>query len=132
MSLTVVMQDEALGGAAPSEPLRVEFASEHQTVRDLIRERVHAEVAAHNSQRAEVFRGLVQPTDSERALNGYRTKPGRMIDPEAQVARACEAFGRNGFFLIVDDKQAESLDDVVTLSETSVVSFLKLMPLVGG
>jgi len=46
--------------------------------------------------------------------------------------RALEAFSRNGFFLLVDDKQVTELDTKVELSEVSIVQFIKLVPLVGG
>ena len=53
------------------------LASERITAAELIRRRVEAEVAAHNGKTEAVFQGLVQPTDSERLLNGFRLKkPG--------------------------------------------------------
>jgi hypothetical protein len=56
----------------------------------------------------------------------------RPIDWEKQAAKAVEAFERNGFFSLVDDRQAESLDDTIQLTPTTTVSFVKLVPLVGG
>src|SRR4051812_3342038 len=57
---------------------------------------------------------LVQPTDAERVLNGkpteYRLKAHRAIDWKPQFEKAIEAFERNGYFILIDDKQAESLD----------------------
>lgn len=88
MPVCIVMQDEVVGGGT-TDAVSVEFDSERQTVRELIRRRVLTEVALHNQRKEElVFRGLVQPTDSERVLNGFRTKPGRQIDGEAQAHRA--------------------------------------------
>lgn len=34
--------------------------------------------------------------------------------------------------MLVDDKQVESLDDIVTIQAETIVSFIKLTPLVGG
>ena len=48
------------------------------------------------------------------------------------MARALEAFEANGFFLLVNDRQVESLDQVVPIQETTTVSFVKLVQLVGG
>jgi len=79
-----------------------------------------------------VFRGLVQPTNTERTLNGFKIPKDRDIDWEAQFARAIDAFGRNGFFIIVDDRQAETLDEPIVISPRTHVSFVKLTPLVGG
>ena len=54
------------------------------------------------------------------------------IDWEAQYARAIEAFTRNGFFVLVDDQQLESLDDEIFVRPGTAISFVKLVPLVGG
>jgi hypothetical protein len=45
---------------------------------------------------------------------------------------ACDAFDRNGFRVLVDDRQAASLDEQVTLRAESDVAFVRLTMLVGG
>ena len=75
---------------------------------------------------------MVSPTATERTLNGYKLTPRRAIDWETQFRRACEAFESNGFFLLVDDRQAESLDEEFSVGVETEVSFVKLTPLVGG
>jgi len=136
MSVMLTVRDEtASGNVYHSLPL--EFPSERITVRDLIRERVYQEVQDFNRHREEhTFRGLVQPTDAEKVLNGdrteYRLKKRRDIDWKQQFEKALEAFDHNGFFLIVDDKQAESLDQEVVIGRDTQVSFVRLLPLVGG
>ena len=102
------------------------------TVRELIRERVYEEVREYNASEPEYFKGLVQPTDAEHTLNGYKIRERRKINWEAQFDLALEAFQRNGFFILVDDRQVESLDETFKLSLTTQVSFVKLVPLVGG
>jgi hypothetical protein len=107
MSATLMIRDETAAGE-PVHEFPLEFPSERITVRELIRERVYQEVSEYNyrSQReGGLFRGLVQPTDTERTLNGFRVPKDRDIDWEAQFARAIDAFGRNGFFILVDDRQ---------------------------
>ena len=79
-----------------------------------------------------VFQGLAQPTELEQVLNGYRLRPQQLIDAEQQVYRALEAFQKNGFFVLVNDRQVESLDQEVWLGTGATASFLKLTPLVGG
>lgn len=51
---------------------------------------------------------------------------------EREFARAVEAFGRNGFLVLVGDRQVEELDDQVELGPGVEVTFLRLVPLVGG
>jgi hypothetical protein len=89
-------------------------------------------VTEYNARMPDHFRGLVQPTDAERVLNGFRLRQRRKIDWQEQYRRAIEAFQRNGFLILVDDKQVDDLDQVVDLKHNSTVTFLKLVPLVGG
>ena len=84
------------------------------------------------SGRPEYFRGLVEPTNAEKVLNGYKLKAKRKIDWQEQYQKALEAFERNGFFVLVGNRQAESLDQQFEVKVDTEVSFVKLMPLVGG
>jgi len=43
-----------------------------------------------------------------------------------------DGFGKNGFFVIIDDKQAESLEQEFVIGPATSVTFVKLIPLVGG
>jgi hypothetical protein len=136
MSVTLTIRDETAAGDIVHE-LPLEFPSERITVRDLIRERVYQEVQDFNRKRDEmVFKGLVQPTEAERVLNGkrteYRLKNRRDIDWKKQFEKATEAFERYGFFVLIDDKQAESLDQAFEIGRGTEVSFVRLTPLVGG
>lgn len=108
------------------------FPSDRMTVRELIGSRVAQEVAKFNDSPTECFQGLIQPTGAEQTLNGYRVPRHHTIDAGEQLQRALAAFERNGFILLVDDRQVERLDDLVILQPTTVVTFLKLIPLVGG
>ncbi|HMQ32345.1 MAG TPA: hypothetical protein PKD53_16555 [Chloroflexaceae bacterium] len=102
------------------------------SVRELIRARIEQEVAAYNERQGEYFHGLVQPSATELTLNGYRMPRQRRIDPDEQVRRALDAFMRNGFLVLIDDQQVDQLDAEVVLAPSTVVTFLKLVPLVGG
>ena len=129
-----MIRDETATGQSV-HTFSLEFESESITVRELIRERVYQEVSEYNfrsRRQGGEFRGLVQPTDAERTLNGFKVPKGRDIDWEAQFARAIDAFARNGFFILVDDRQAEALDEPITIGSRTNVSFVKLTPLVGG
>ena len=131
MSNTLTVYDETAFGERSNGRL-LDFLTERITVQELIRERVYQEVREYNAATPEYFRGLVQPSDAEAVLNGYRIRQRRKLDWEAQYARALEAFRRNGFFILVDDRQVESLEDEITLRPETQVSFIKLVPLVGG
>lgn len=127
-AITVVDQTLAGGRRAWS----LETLTETITLRELIRQRVYQEVTEHNAQQTEYFHGLVQPTNTERTLNGFRMRQSQRIDWEAQYEQAQAAFARRGFIVLVEDRQVDDLDALVTLRPGSEVTFLKLTPLVGG
>ncbi len=131
MPAKLTIHDETVSGQR-TNTFTLDFLTERVTVRELIRARIYQEVNDYNQKGAEHFRGLVAPTDAERALNGYKLKTRRKIDWQEQYDRALQAFQRNGFFVLVGDKQAESLDDEFEVKVETEISFVKLVPLVGG
>ena len=131
MSETITIYDETLGGVK-TPALRLSLLSSRLSLRELIRRRIYEEVQEHNAVPDRPFRGLVTPTAAERALNGEKADRNRRINWEAQYERALAAFAHNGFFVLVGDKQIEDLDDEIELKVNTEVSFVKLVPLVGG
>jgi hypothetical protein len=129
--VTVTFVDETTAGDR-GVAWHLEVFEETLTLREIIRRRVFQEVAEHNAADSDVFRGLVQPTDTERTLNGFKMRATRRVDAEQQVARALDAFSRNGFVVLVDERQVEDLDALLDLRMGTEVTFLKLVPLVGG
>lgn len=135
MAICVTIFDETLSGSrTPS--LRLDLLSSTITLRELIRRRVYEEVQEyHAAPPSAPFRGLVTPTATETALNGRKpiSHPiKRHVDWEAQYERALQAFARNGFFVLVGERQVEDLDEALELKVDTEVSFVKLVPLVGG
>lgn len=131
MSATLTVTDETTAGDR-HDAITLEFLTDHITVRELIRERVYQEVKDYNAKQPDTFRGLVQPTDAEQTLNGYKLKKRRQIDWQPQFDKAVSAFEANQVLILIDEQQAESLDQRITLTPATSVSFLKLVPLVGG
>ena len=131
MTATLTIRDEALSGQVLSE-ITLDFFTEHITARELICRRIREEVRRYNLTRPRFFRSLVQPSEAEATLNGYTLRTPKTIDAEAQCRRALKAFTQNGFFILIDDRQVEDLDEIIELKVDTKVSFLKLTPLVGG
>ena len=131
MPATITIHDETSSGEK-THSFTLECLTERMTVRELLRARIYQEVQDYNTREPEYFRGLVEPTQAERTLNGYRLRERRKLDWQEQFQRAVEAFERNGFFVLVGDKQAERLDDDFEVKVDTEVSFVKLLPLVGG
>jgi hypothetical protein len=128
---TLTIQDENASGTILHH-LKIELSQEICTVQDLIALRVRADVEAYNQKASDFFQGLVQPNESERTLNGYKMKRRKVIDAEEQVYKAWQAFQQNGFFIIINNRQVENLEEEVWLGEEATASFVKLTPLVGG
>jgi len=131
MPTTLTIHDETSSGQR-TNTFTLACLTEKMTVRELIRARIYQEVQDYNQKEPEYFRGLVEPTNAERVLNGYKLKARRKIDWQEQYQRALEAFARNGFFVLVGDKQAETLDQEFPVKVDTEISFVKLVPLVGG
>ena len=132
---TITIHDETTAGNSTAE-LTLDILTETITVRELIRSRVYQEVDDFNRRQrtnpAANFHGLVQPTDTEATLNGYQLKSPRQIHWQPQFEKALEAFQHNRILILIDNHQAASLDQPLTLTPTTRISFLKLIPLVGG
>lgn len=125
----VKIRDESVPRSEAVEAL-LELSSAKLTARDLISERVRMEVDRRLvDQHGRAAPTLIAPTEKETLLNRVtRTS----INADAQVALALKAFDGNGFILLVDDTQVEALDTQIEMTPDTVVTFLKLTPLVGG
>ncbi|MGY0216469.1 hypothetical protein ACWJJH_03660 [Endozoicomonadaceae bacterium StTr2] len=130
-----VRDENALGNI--SHELQLRFDRVEVTARDIITERVLQEVVAYNNraqQKQHASHTLVAPRAEETLLNGtgkkYQERP--QVNAERQIEIAVEAFHSNGFFMLVDNEQIEDIDQQVIITPETVVSFIKLTPLVGG
>jgi hypothetical protein len=129
--MTIELWDETLPGKRASAG-SLTLATKSLTVRELLRVRIQKEVAQYNQTLPETFEGLVQPEAAERLLNGFRLGTRRPLDWEAQFRQACSSFNANGFLVLVGDQQITDLDLPFYPTPDSKVSFVKLLPLVGG
>lgn len=134
MPATLTVRDETPAGGVSNE-WSLEFLNDTISVRDLIRERVYQEVQDYNvrQQASGPYRGLIQPEGLEQALNDPRAgAKSRPIDWKKQFERALDAFDANQVLILIDDRQAESLDEKFTIGPGTAVTFLRLTLLVGG
>jgi hypothetical protein len=129
--MRILIKDELFNGKVNNE-LFVEFETESVSVQEIIKRRVESEVEEYNQKLPMYFNGLVEPTDAEKTLNGYVIKKKQLIDAEQQVYIALDAFQKNGFFVLIDNIQADDLEQIVALKTTTTISFIKLTTLVGG
>ena len=130
--MQLLFKDESLTGSVFHE-IKVPVDRTTLTVRDIITARVTAEVTDYNRRLPSVFRGLVRPSEAEEVLDGYRLRQkDRPIDAEQQTYVALDAFRKRAFILLVDDRQADNLDEVVLLQSDTSISFVRITPLIGG
>jgi hypothetical protein len=129
--MLVTIKDDTLSGQTKHQ-LDLHIQEDSCTVKEIIRKRIFQEVENYNNKLPEYFNSLVQPTDAEYTLNGYRLREKRKIDPEQQYYLALEAFMKNGFFMLINDQQIDDPEAKIELTDNMVISFIKLTPLVGG
>ena len=125
---SIKIQDESAAGDILNE-ITLKFNEEYITLYDLIKARIELEIERYHNQTTTYRGGLVIPTNLESKLNNKKPKP---IDAEKQLYVALEAFKNNGFIVLVDNEQVEEINQRVLVDEATIVSFIKLTPLVGG
>lgn len=131
MTATLTIRDETTSGQVLNE-WSLDILTEWITVRELIRSRVYQEVQDYNHSQPEYFRGLVQPTDAEQSLNGFKLRKRRTLDWKPQFEKAITAFEANQIIILINDRQVSSLDEEIEIKPGTLVSFLRLTLLVGG
>jgi hypothetical protein len=129
MPFTLSILDETTAGARQNAG-EFQFEISTSTLREIIQQRVRQEVERFNQSDFQVFRGLIQPGETERILNDVRERP--FLDWQKQYDRAVAAFNGNGFLVFVDDRQITDLDETLHLTAQTKIAFLKLVPLIGG
>jgi hypothetical protein len=102
---------------------------ERVPLREIIRWRVREEVA---QRRLKLARDQPQPSPAERALNGPRMSRALATNWEQEYAHALAACAAHQIIILVNDRQVDDLDTLVTPSAGCEVVFLRLTPLVGG
>lgn len=110
----LLLWDETTGGSRAGAGA-LDGVAERVTAREIIRRRVFEEAAR-----------------ADTAGPRWRARHRHHRDPEAQFAGAVEAFSRNGFVLLVGDRQIDDLDEVLDVRADTEVVFLELVALAGG
>jgi hypothetical protein len=118
---TLVIRDEDSAGNLLNQ-IEISLSSPVLTLRDVIAERVLQEIeTVRKRKNTDLPYGLV----SQQA-------PANEVDYEQELMRALAAFGENRYFVLIDDRQIEDLDEPVSLRDAAIVTFVRLIPIVGG
>ena len=111
---------------------KLSLKTDRLTVGELIRTRVQREVAEYNTRQSDKLYGLLQARETEQTHSNARPRKFQPLNWQEQFDKAVRAFQRNGFIILVDKRQVESLDTWIEVKPETEVTFLKLVALVGG
>jgi hypothetical protein len=130
LSLQVTTHVFGLGTTRMTEPIFIVVPERETTARALIAEHVHAEVQRANALRTSSLALHYLLADDLR----YSAPPGAVptLDDAAETARAYAGLTERRYMLVVDGVAMHDLDAPLTLTERSRVSFVRLLPLIGG
>ncbi len=129
MSTTVLVETK-IPGQTPPAAFQISLQSEQITVRDLLREYVTHQVEQHNCQ--QKTRSANFESEDEMILNNKVRKPVGQLQCNVECERAYKAFESNQLVVLINKYQPSELDETVTVTADSKVTFLRLVPLVGG
>jgi hypothetical protein len=130
---TLTISEKTTGGGTDTHTQV--FMPERITVRKLIRLYIDHQIEEYENETtdAPVVRSYFIPSKEEQDLNGSRPARARTpLDAEKLHERALSAFSNNEVILLVDEQQVDHLDQELLVRVDSTVTFLRLMPLVGG
>ncbi|MGL4610212.1 MAG: hypothetical protein ACRCYY_11115 [Trueperaceae bacterium] len=123
----------------PWETTLLEYSTEIITLQDFLKRVVLQEVEAFKNRQEErkLARVLSKEEIEASSIKGKIDAGGmeyepQEVDPVAAVENALLAFKDGFYYVFVDEKQALSLEENITLNDNSHVLFLRLVPLVGG
>lgn len=141
MGINVRIVDEHFGKSKLSI-FNLQYPSETATIREIITRRVEEEVARvthmkQNPQHIKVehrmfLAGLTKLSPEVLLNKDSVAKRGKSIDVPQAVKTALRAFETRKYFVLFNDVQYEKLDQEITLTPDSEVTFLRLTPLQGG
>lgn len=130
MAFVLTISEKSPGQAGTRE-FPIEVKEERLTVRELIRNVVFQQVYEQNNASREWNR-VIDAAEQEKILNKKSDKNGPTVDWAPKYEQALSAFENNQVLLLIDEKQVENLDDFINLKPSTKVTFLKMVPLVGG
>lgn len=130
--LTIEVQTKlfGLGAERSASPVFLALQERRLTVRALLEEHVRTEVlrAQTNRHSSLALHYLLCDT-----LHQTPNPPViQNLELESEIERACTALSEGRYLLLIDGETYQELDLLVSIHEQSKVSFVRLLPLVGG
>lgn len=140
--MTAVAVLEKSIGTPETATFQLRLASERVAAHEVIRSHVRAEVekrnveiAERNARQSRVASFLIgtHSHDTEARLNTSRpTRKLPELDAEQEIENALSGFKNRRVIMLFDDQEVEDLDQPLIITDDSQVTFLRLLPLMGG
>ncbi|MGP1394627.1 MAG: hypothetical protein ACTS3R_03860 [Inquilinaceae bacterium] len=134
---------EKMVGRADRRDFSVRLVSERVRARDVIAAHVEQEVVRQNADRwreraahdrvKSLFLGMDEhPVEAQLNGPGPSARYLQQLDPATEIEAATGALETRKIVMLFDDRHVEDLDEHLTVTDTSVVTFLRIVPLVAG
>ena len=132
---------EKIVGRSDRQAFSIRLASERVPAREIVASHVRTQVEALNDharrnrdKHDRVASFLVGPHshETERKLNPKRGVRTRLLDTETEIKAAHGGVEAKQVIMLFDDREVTDLDELLTVTDDSTVTFLRLVPLIGG
>lgn len=128
-TLAISTQLFGLGTPRSTPPVYVTLPTHTTTARDLIASHVQAEIERTRQTRQGSL-ALHYLLDDDLRVS---PTPGlSQLDLAAETQRACQGLAERRYLLVIDGATITDLDAPLALDDRSVVTFVRLLPLIGG
>jgi hypothetical protein len=128
MTIRVTVKDQVHSRPAGASLVLAWQSGMPMRLSDLIRERVRMEMDRCADESCVTGRPLVEV----RKIAGDNLPGAADETLESAVAVALEGFRRNAYFLTIDGRQVTDLNAEIAITPTTDITFVRLLPLVGG
>jgi hypothetical protein len=115
--------------------LQIEDLPEYISLKDIIREKVRAEVKAYNAnQKIGYGREYRSFEDLDKDIRKGEVNVKRVLvkDIEGEVSRAINAFNDGKYKVFFNGEQVNDLEEKIPTELDSTIMFVRLIPLTGG
>jgi hypothetical protein len=129
--MKVLIQEASFSGKILDE-IFLEIEQEITSVAEIIANHVIQQVTCSNNQLKKQQKSYQNDFEQELNLHTSRVKNRALFDTEKEIYKANSAFQNKQMIVMIDNKQAQSLEEEVFLNENTTIRFLRLMPLIGG
>jgi hypothetical protein len=132
---------EKIVGQTQRRAFTLYVASERISARDVVAGHVREEVsrlndlARRNHAKHDSVASFLVGDHShalERKLNLPGRKGVRLLDPDEEIKAAFDGIAARQVIMLFDDYEVDDLDADLTVTDHNTITFLRLVPLVGG